>query len=338
MQKKVSDFEEKKSILPKIIVIYGPTASGKTALSIEVAKALGSEIISTDSRQIFKFLNIGTGKITEEEKEGVVHHMIDIIDPNQTYSVWEFKAKVTGIIEAIHKKWKIPILCGGTGLYLDSVIYDFDIPKIPANLVLRSNLEKEAKDFWNVYVFEKLQKIDPEYAQELHPNNLKYVIRGLEVKILTWKSKKDFREEKVLCYDTLFLTPYQWDRLTLYNNIDKRVQMMFDAWLVSEVQWLLQKGYKKTDFWLQTIGYTEVCDYLEWKMTLEKTIEMVQQHSRNYAKRQLTWFQRYEKPLLLYNEAWRTPLFTQSRILFLIGVFFVFSLPLVYRYLSFLLK
>jgi len=314
-KEKIKNFLEKKSDLRKIIVIYGPTASWKTWMSIEIAKIVDSEIISTDSRQIFKGLDIWTGKITEEEKERIVHHMIDIINPDREYSVWEFKEESEKIIWEIYSKWKIPILCWWTGLYIDSLIYNFNIPRIPADEKLRASLEKEAEENWNEFVYNKLKDIDPEYAKELHPNNIRYIIRAIEVKMLTWKSKRDFREEKTLKYDTLFLTPYMGEREYLYNRINKRVQMMFDDGLVWEVEELL-KTYTKDNFWMKTIWYKEVINYLNWdwkvydwseklelwekekqwiKLNLDETIELVKKNNRNYAKKQLTWFRKYEE-------------------------------------------
>jgi len=292
--KDLKKFLEKKSEKNKIIVIYWPTACGKTDLSIKIAKFLNSEIISTDSRQIFKWLDIWTGKVTEEEKEGIIHHMIDIIEPNQEYSVWEFKKEAEKIIKNIFRKWKIPILCWWTWLYIDSLIYDFKIPKVPADLILREKLEEERIKFWNEFIWKKLQEIDPDYASELHPNNYRYVIRALEVKILTWKSKKEFREEKNLKYDTFFITPYDWNREKLYEKIDLRIKSMFENWLLEEVRNLLTK-YKKTDFWMQTIWYKEIIDFFEWKLNFDDCVALVQKHNRNYAKRQLTWFRKYEK-------------------------------------------
>ena len=292
--KDLKKFLEKKSEKNKIIVIYWPTACGKTDLSIKIAKFLNSEIISTDSRQIFKWLDIWTGKVTEEEKEGIIHHMIDIIEPNQEYSVWEFKKEAEKIIKNIFKKWKIPILCWWTWLYIDSLIYDFKIPKVPADPILREKLEDERIKFWNEFIWKKLQEIDPDYASELHPNNYRYVIRALEVKILTWKSKKEFREEKNLKYDTFFITPYDWNREKLYEKIDLRIKSMFENWLLEEVRDLLTK-YKKTDFWMQTIWYKEIIDFFEWKLNFDDCVALVQKHNRNYAKRQLTWFRKYEK-------------------------------------------
>ncbi len=292
--KKVDEFLNKKSSKQKIIVIYWPTASWKTSMSIDVAKYIDSEIISTDSRQIFKYLDIWTWKITNDEMSWINHYMLDIIEPDIEYSVGEFKQEATNHINEILSKWKIPILCWGTWLYIDSLIFDFDIPKIPANEELRNELEEKRLEFGNEYIWNELNKIDPKYAKELHPNNYRYVIRAIEVKKLSWKSKLEFRTTKKLNYDILFLTPYNWDREYLYSRINKRVQMMFDDWLVDEVKKLLDK-YSKDHFWMKTIWYKEVISYLEWNISLEECIELVKKHNRNYAKRQLTWFRNYEK-------------------------------------------
>ncbi len=292
--KKIDEFVSKKSDKKKLIVIYWPTASWKTGLSINIATYLDTEIISTDSRQIFKYLDIWTGKILPEEMAWVKHYMLDIITPDMEYSVWEFKREAEKYINEIFFKQKIPVLCWWTWLYIDSLIFDFDIPRIPADNNLRNDLEQKRLEFWNEYLWNILNEIDPEYARELHPNNYRYVIRAIEVKKLSWKSKLDFKTTKSLKYDVLFLTPYSWNREKLYSKINLRVQMMFDQWLVDEVKNLL-KNYKTTDFWLKTIWYREVVDYLEWKITLEECINLVKQHNRNYAKRQLTWFRNYEK-------------------------------------------
>ena len=294
LEKKLKDFLKKEPSKQKIIVIYGPTASWKTALSIDVAKRLDTEIISTDSRQIFKYMDIGTAKITREEMQWIRHHMIDIISPDKEYSVWEYKSEAEKIISKLHKNWKIPILTWWTGLYIDSLIYDFDIPKVVADLTLRAKLEKEAREKWNEFVYKKLQEIDPEYALELHPNNVQYVIRAIEVKIITWKSKTEFRREKKSIYEVLFLTPYTEDnREELYARIDKRVDIMLEDWLLEEVKKLL-KTYNSGDFWLKTIWYEEIVKYLEWKIDLEEATQLIQKNSRNYAKRQLTWFRKYK--------------------------------------------
>ena len=293
MLEKLEKFLKKKWDKQKIIVIYGPTASGKTALSIQIAKKLDSEIISTDSRQIFRQMNIWTAKITQKEMDWVKHHMIDIIYPDREYSVWEFKKEAENIINNLISKWKIPILCGWTGLYIDSLIYDFKIPKVPANWELREKLEKQAKEFWNDYVYEKLKKIDPQNYHKVHKNNLQYVIRAIEVKTISWISKYEQKQKKELKYDVLFLTPYDWNREKLYERINKRVDLMFEQGLLEEVKNLLKK-YKKDDFWLKTIWYAETIEYLDWKISLEEAKEKIKQNSRNYAKRQLTWFRKYK--------------------------------------------
>lgn len=292
---KIDDFLNKKSSKNKIIVIYWPTACWKTWVWIEIAKHINSEIISTDSRQIFKYLDIWTWKVTLDEADWIVHHMIDIVNPDMEFSVWEFKKEALKIIWEIQKKWKIPILVWWTGLYIDSLIYDFNIPKAPEDKKLRLELEQKALEFWKKYVWDILNEIDPKYAREVHYNNLNYVIRAIEVKKLTWLSKLDFKTEKNLKFDTFFYTPYFWDREALYKKINLRIKQMFDFWLINEVKNILKMWYKKTDFWLKTIWYKEVIEYLDEKITLDECVEIVSQHNRNYAKRQLTWFRKYEE-------------------------------------------
>jgi len=292
-KEKLEKFLNKKSDKQKIIVIYWPTASWKTSMSVEIAKSLETEIISTDSRQIFKHMDIWTAKITKKEMEGITHHMIDIVSPDNNYSVWEFKNESEKIISNLHKNKKIPILAWWTWLYIDSLIYWFNIPKVPADPELRKKLEDQASEFWKEYVYNSLLKLDPEYAKTLHPNNLNYVIRALEIKMLTWKSKSEFIEEKIPKYDILFLTPYDHDRKKLYDRINYRVDLMFNDWLLEEVKLLLSK-YNKTDFWMKTIWYEETIKYITWEITLEEAKELIKKNSRNYAKRQLTWFRKYK--------------------------------------------
>ena len=282
-------FIAKTSNKKKIVVIYWPTGSGKTSLSIDIAKYLDSEIVSTDSRQIFKHMDIGTGKITAEEMDGVPHHMLDIITPDISYSVWEFQTASKLIINELHRKNKIPLLVWGTGLYIDSLIYDFKVKGIPANLDLRNKLESQSAE----EIYKQLQEIDPEYAKELHPNNKQYVIRALEVKLLSGKSKRDFREEKSLIYDVLFLTPDYGDRENLYNRINTRVEQMFTQGLEEEIQSLLKMWYSERDFGMKSIGYSEFFPYLRGEYDKAECIRMIQQPSRNYAKRQCTWFRKY---------------------------------------------
>jgi tRNA dimethylallyltransferase len=286
--------------LPKIIVIYGPTACGKTALSLEIAGYLGSEIISADSRQIYRSLDIGTGKIMESEMQWIPHHMIDIIDPSETYSMVDFRKDVDalwlfGSDEKTRKPANIPILCGGTGLYIDAILYDMDYPANPPDWGYREELEMIRVKEWNQKLWEMLYDVDPEYARGLEIGNYRYVMRGLEVMRDTGKSKRESYNTKTPRFSPIFLTPYtdsEENRKELYTRIDARVEKMFDDWLIEEV-WYTTNKYNSHCPGLATIGYKEVVEYLEWIHTLEETIALVSQHSRNYAKRQITWNKKY---------------------------------------------
>lgn len=299
---KLHRFLEKKSDKKKLIVIFWPTASGKTDMSIDIALELDSEIISTDSRQIFRELDIGTGKITRDEMQGIKHHMIDIVNPNKSFSLGEFQSRAENIMQELWSRDRIPLLVWGTWLYIESLIFDFDMPRIPADTKLRAELDMLSND----ELYKKLQEIDSDYAQELHPNNRPYVERAIEVKMLTGKSKKDFRTEKSLRYDTLFLYPQMPEgydvfspeyRAWLYERINLRVELMFENWLEEELRELLKKWYHFNDFGLNSIGYREFEDYFSWDITREELIEKIRQNSRKYAKRQITWFRKYEKYL-----------------------------------------
>ncbi len=293
----LQNFLKRQSDKQKLIVIYGPTGAGKTAMSIDIAKQLDTEIISTDSRQIYRGMDIGTGKISEEEMQGVEHHMIDVIDPDEKYSVGAFKKQAEAIIDELYKKWKTPMLVGGTGLYIDSIIFDMNIWNIPSNPVLREKFENLSDED----LYRWFQDIDPEYASEVHPNNRPYIERGIEVMMTSWKSKRDLREEKVLKYDILFLTP-EWPqdnettyREWLYERINTRVKQMFDEGLEQEVKNLIVEWYIEEDEGMRAIGYQEFFPYLRAEISKEECMQQVQQHSRNYAKRQLNWFSKYKK-------------------------------------------
>jgi len=288
------EFVQKKTELPKVIIIYWPTACGKTSLSIKVAKNLETEIIWADSRQIYKLLDIWTGKIKENEKEWIIHHMIDFLNINKDYSVWEYKKETEKLIQELHKKWKIPVICWWTGLYLDSIAFNFQIPEIEPDWKYREELENIRVARWNEYLWQMLFDIDPIYAKELEINNYRYVIRWLEIFKQTWKSKKELKKMLPPKYEILFLNPYDWDREKLYSKINQRIDEMFQEWLIDEVKNILAKWYRKSDYGLNTIWYKEIIDYLEWNITLEESKELIKQHNRNYAKRQLTWFRKYE--------------------------------------------
>ena len=236
-------------------------------------------------------MDIGTWKILPNEMNWVKHHMIDIVNPDENFSVEDFHSRASGIIESLHSSWKVPILVWWTGLYIDSIIYDFSFWILPANKSLREELWK----LNNLELYEKLQSIDPEYATEIHPNNRVYVERAIEVKMWTWKSKKDFRRKKTLVYDVLFLSPDYNDRDMLYKRINTRVESMFDSGAEEEVQKLLSAWYKEGDFGMNSIWYREFFPYLNWELSRRDLIAKIQQNSRNYAKRQITWFSKYMK-------------------------------------------
>lgn len=212
---------------PKLVLIYGPTACGKTALSIDVAEYLCSEIISVDARQIYRGLDIGTGKIARDEMRGIPHHMIDIIDATRVFSVVEFRDLAVPILERLHSEKKIPVLAGGTGLYIDSLIYERSYPTTEPDWALRDELETLREKSGNEALWQMLHDIDPEYADMLHPNNYRYIMRGIEVYRATGRSKLVAQDGLTLLYDVLWLTPYDGDRVTLYSRIDARVSQMF---------------------------------------------------------------------------------------------------------------
>jgi tRNA dimethylallyltransferase len=294
-----------KSEKPKLIVIYGPTASGKTGLSIEIAEYLRSEIISVDSRQIYRGLDVGTGKVTESEKRWIKHHMLDICDPREKFSVVDFRNRVEKLdiwneFQSTSQTPKIPVLCWGTGLYIDSLVFERSYPAIPADWDLRAELEKFRIANGNEALHQKLADIDPRYAAELHPNNYYYVIRGIEVYTKSGRSKLDAIDALTSKYDILWITPYDGDRPALYTRIDHRVLQMFASWLIGEVIYtvdnLFDGDLSKASSCpgLQTIGYREVMDHLCWEITLDRCISLVQQYNRNYAKRQITWNKKYD--------------------------------------------
>ncbi|MDR4946478.1 tRNA (adenosine(37)-N6)-dimethylallyltransferase MiaA [Neobacillus cucumis] len=274
----------------KLLVIIGPTAVGKTNLSIEMAKRYNGEIISGDSMQIYRGMDIGTAKITKEEMQGIPHHLIDIKNPEENFSVAEFQLLVRAKINEIAKRGKFPIIVGGTGLYVQSVIYDYQFSDVPGDETLRKELEERAKEIGNEALYKELQEIDPESATQIHPNNVRRVIRALEIFQLTGKTMKEFQsnQQPDLLYETA-LVGLTMDREMLYDRINRRVDLMIKQGLLDEVKSLYQKGLRECQS-IQAIGYKEIYDYLDGKMTWDDAVEQLKQNSRRYAKRQMTWF------------------------------------------------
>lgn len=274
----------------KVIVLIGPTAVGKTKLSIELAKTLNAEIISGDSMQVYRGLDIGTAKITMEEAEGIPHHLIDIKEPDEPFSAAEFQDLVRKEITKIHSRGKIPLIVGGTGLYIQSVIYDYHFTEEKSDFTIREQLEELVEKEGIDFLYNRLKKIDQESAEQIHPNNVRRVIRALEIYETTGKTKSEYlhNQSKQLIYDVA-LIGLTMEREELYKRINNRVDSMMEAGLLQEVKALFDKGIRDCSS-IQAIGYKELYAYLDGKITLEDAVNQLKQNSRRYAKRQLTWF------------------------------------------------
>ncbi len=276
----------------KIIVLVGPTAVGKTYVSVELAKRLGTEIISADSMQIYKGMDVGTAKIREDEKQGIIHHMIDIVSPDEDYSVSEFKYEAEKIIDRLSEEGKIPIIVGGSGLYVNSIIYDLNFGNAKSDEKLREYYTYYYKEHGEDALYDKLLKIDPEAAGKIHKNNVKRVIRALEVYDITGLKfsdiNTDIRKESNK-YDCILLG-LSMERKLLYERINKRVDEMLSAGLLEEVKTLMDKGYKKNLVSMRGIGYKEIIDHLEGIIGYEDAAAILKRNTRRFAKRQYTWF------------------------------------------------
>lgn len=287
----------------KLTVIAGPTASGKTALAVKAAKLFDAEIISADSMQIYKYMNIGTAKPTYEEMDGIRHHMIDIVNPDEMFSVYDYSVRARKIIDDCFEREKNVIVVGGTGLYIDHLIYNIQLAPKSGNTKIREKLEKRLEDEGIVPLYEELKKIDAQASEKIHINNTKRVIRALEVYYSTGKTMSEqnrlSRTEKPQ-FETLVMIPMH-EREILYERINRRVEQMFEAGLEKEVQTLIGMGYGKNLNAMQAIGYKEMISYFENNCTAEEAKEKIKQNTRHYAKRQLTWFKR-NKDLVYLKE------------------------------------
>lgn len=280
----------------KLIVIAGPTASGKTKLSLEMAKEVNGEIISADSMQVYKHLDIGTAKIKEEEMEGIVHHLIDIIEPAEEYNVQIFQKEAQKLIKDIHKRGKTPLLVGGSGLYIDSVVYDYEFLEEDPNNEIRNRLWEEYEKYGNDYLLEKIKKLDPETYENIDKKNTKRLIRVLEIMekhgLKFSQTEKDSRRKKESPYDLEYYV-IRMKREELYDRINRRVdQMIAQGWL-EEVENLLEKNWAKKDYRsMQGLGYRQIIEYLEGQASWEQSVEKIKQETRRFAKRQMTWFRK----------------------------------------------
>lgn len=274
----------------KLLVIVGPTAVGKTALSIDLALKMNGEIISGDSMQVYRGMDIGTAKISKEEMRGIPHHLIDIHDPDHSFSVAEFQTRAIQLIREINRRDRLPMIVGGTGLYIQSVIYQYEFSDAGQDETFRKELEEFAARRGREALHERLRQIDPATARRLHPNDLKRVIRALEVYHLTGSTMAEHQKRAKRSPYDLCLIGLTMDRSLLYERINQRVDQMVEQGLVAEVERLLNKGYTKDLISMQAIGYKEIVDYLEGNASLSEAIELIKKKSRNFAKRQLTWF------------------------------------------------
>lgn len=277
-----------------LFILVGPTASGKTSVSIELAKKLNGEIISADSMQIYKHMDIGTAKVTPEEMEDIPHYLIDIVYPDEEFTVADYKENAEKFIADINSRKKLPIVVGGTGLYVNSLVYDLNFTQVPPNEEIRNRLESLADKYGNEYIHKMLEKIDNESYNKINVMDRKRIIRAIEIYEVTGKpmseQNKNFR--KPIDKYNLVMVGLNMDREKLYERINLRVDKMVEEGLVEEVSKLLEMGYNKDLVSMQGIGYKEIISYLEGELTLEESLELIKKGTRNYAKRQLTWFRR----------------------------------------------
>lgn len=276
--------------MKKVIAIVGPTAVGKTSLSIRLAKRFDGEIISGDSMQIYKGMDIGTSKITEEEKEDIPHYMLDIRNPGEDFSVAQFKTLVQQHIKDITERNRLPFIVGGTGLYIKSVLYDYDFSDRKRDPAITKRLETFVREKGVLPLYEKLKKIDPYQAEKIHPNNYRRVIRALEIYETTGMTMSEYHKQQKSepIYDYL-LIGLTMERSILYEKINKRVDEMIDLGLVEEVKELIDQNLEDSQA-MKAIGYKEFIPYFKGEQSLEQSIQLLKRNTRRYAKRQLTWF------------------------------------------------
>lgn len=279
----------------KILVVTGPTATGKTALSVELAKKLGGEIVSADSMQIYRGMDIGTAKVTKAEMQNIPHHMIDIADPSEDYSVSRYVEEADAAVRGILSRGRLPIVAGGTNLYIDSLIAGLDFAEKTEDAALRESLNKQYDDMGGEAMLEHLRGFDPERAAKLHPADKRRIVRAVEIYILTGETITRHDEEtkkRPKRYDAVKIALTFADRAVLYDRINARVDKMVSDGLFDEVKGLLDSGLSPACTSMQAIGYKEPAAYFRGEMSRDAAIELIKLSSRRYAKRQLTWLRR----------------------------------------------
>lgn len=287
-----------------LIILTGPTAVGKTALSIRLAKAINGEIISADSMQVYKMMDIGTAKIMPTDMQGVKHYLIDEFMPDEDFNVVKFKQLALTYMNEIYAKGKIPILVGGTGFYIQAILNDIDFTQTVDDTSCREHLQQVADEKGAEFLYEQLREVDEEATKTIHQNNVKRVIRALEYYHQTGKKISEHNEEqkqKESPYNFAYFV-LNHDRSILYDRIDKRIDIMMEQGLLDEVTSLYKKGYSKELVSMQGLGYKEILAYLEGECTLEEAIYVLKRDTRHFAKRQLTWFKR-ERDVIWLNKS-----------------------------------
>ncbi len=290
-----------------LVVLTGPTAVGKTKASIELAKSIGGEIISADSMQVYRYMDIGSAKITKEEMEGVPHYLVDVLDPKEEFHVVKFQEMAKKAMEEIYSHGHIPIVVGGTGFYIQALLYDIDFTDNDEDTGIRKELEEFAEKNGLEALHERLRKVDPVSAETIHANNKKRVIRALEFYMQTGTPISEHNETeraKESPYDFRYFVLTD-DRRKLYNRIDRRVDLMVESGLVEEVKKLKEMGCTRNMVSMQGLGYKEILEYLEGDSSLEEAIYKIKRDTRHFAKRQLTWFRRERQVIWLNKETYQ---------------------------------
>ena len=277
-----------------LIILAGPTAVGKTALSVRLAKRINAEIISADSMQVYRYMDIGSAKIRPEEMDGVPHHLVDVLDPKEDFNVVRFQQMAKDAAREIWAKGRIPLVVGGTGFYIQALLYDIDFTENDGDIVYRQELEKIAREKGGEYLHTLLEAVDPQASTTIHPNNIKRMIRALEFHRQTGgkiseHNEKERAKESPYNYAYFVLTD---ERGRLYERIDKRVDLMLGEGLEDEVRFLREQGVKRGATAMQGLGYKEIYAYLEGECTLEEAVRVIKRDTRHFAKRQLTWLKR----------------------------------------------